>query len=337
MSPGERDPEREARRAKRLAERAAQRAARKVQQARRAEERAARLADRASEARERRVERPIDESIEDLVEEVTGRISDKAEEWIDSRAESLFEAGTSSNRRVKRAAERARRDADRAKRAVEEASVYAAVKHADELDVDDDQAGPETGRSSRGRRRRRDRNWSWAYDLEAEFFGRRGGRRGRRRFHGQLYRDSRGAKICGVCAGMADYLGMERWQVRLVALIGLGVIGQVVLPAYFIAYFLLDEKPKYREVTDKFREVVADDGHAEAVRRQRQASRGGWSKSGQKDRRPRTPSVSNGQSLRIANDKFADIEERLRSMESHVTSSRFELQRELRKISGEDA
>jgi hypothetical protein len=47
--------------------------------------------------------------------------------------------------------------------------------------------------------------------------------------------------------------------------------------------------------------------------------------------------MSNTETLRTAKDKFADIEVRLRSMESHVTSSKFELQRELRKIAGEDA
>ena len=34
--------------------------------------------------------------------------------------------------------------------------------------------------------------------------------------------------------------------------------------------------------------------------------------------------------------KFQNLEERLRAMESHVTDSRFELQREFRKISGEN-
>lgn len=48
------------------------------------------------------------------------------------------------------------------------------------------------------------------------------------------------------------------------------------------------------------------------------------------------PVMNNVQTMKVAKEKFSDIEQRLREMESHVTSSRFELQRELKKISGED-
>lgn len=46
--------------------------------------------------------------------------------------------------------------------------------------------------------------------------------------------------------------------------------------------------------------------------------------------------LNNEQAMKTAREKFADIEQRLRQMESHVTSSRFELQREFRKMVGED-
>jgi hypothetical protein len=57
---------------------------------------------------------------------------------------------------------------------------------------------------------------------------------------------------------------------------------------------------------------------------------------GRKHRAMPEPRVSNAQSVRVAKSKFMDLENRLRSMESHVTDSKFELQRELRKISGEN-
>ncbi len=53
----------------------------------------------------------------------------------------------------------------------------------------------------------------------------------------------------------------------------------------------------------------------------------------QSEEAPKTP---NPQVLRQAKMKFGDIEDRLRAMESHVTSPKFELHQELKKISGDD-
>ncbi|MCH8240829.1 MAG: hypothetical protein IIB62_12445 [Proteobacteria bacterium] len=55
-----------------------------------------------------------------------------------------------------------------------------------------------------------------------------------------------------------------------------------------------------------------------------------------KDSNYQKPRMSNGQALRTARSKFTELEDRVRSMESHVTSSKFELQRELKKLSGEN-
>ncbi|MDZ7686143.1 MAG: hypothetical protein U5O39_14965 [Gammaproteobacteria bacterium] len=93
----------------------------------------------------------------------------------------------------------------------------------------------------------------------------------------------------------------------------------------FIAYFLMDDKPYYRRVTDRYPEE--EDAFEEDLTMAQQASRDGSSQ----------PAISNTEAFQQAKQKFADLEERLRSIESRVTSSRFELQRELQKISGDDA
>ena len=92
-------------------------------------------------------------------------------------------------------------------------------------------------------------------------------------------------------------------------------------------YFLMDDKPYYRRVTDAYDESDDNDDFEENMT----SNKGGSSRRGAKS------GMSNVETLKVAKQKFADLEDRLRSMESHVTSSRFELQRELRKISGEDA
>ncbi|MDP4641073.1 MAG: PspC domain-containing protein [Pseudomonadales bacterium] len=149
-----------------------------------------------------------------------------------------------------------------------------------------------------------------------------------------LYRDKARGKVLGVCAGMADYLEVEIWQVRLFALLGLLFVGSVTLPVYFILYFLMEDKPYYRQVTDRFDDEAEGRGdYRDAAEAPRHSAS---ERHNNRSNRSNHSNRSNGQILRSAKSKFADLEARVRSMESHVTSSRFELQREIRKIAGDE-
>lgn len=59
-----------------------------------------------------------------------------------------------------------------------------------------------------------------------------------------LAKDPDHAKLGGVCAGVARYLDISRFFVRLCALIALCVAPQVILLAYGIAWLVLDEDPE---------------------------------------------------------------------------------------------
>ena len=67
----------------------------------------------------------------------------------------------------------------------------------------------------------------------------------RHRFHRWgsrvLMLDSAYKKVGGVCAGLARYLGISRFFVRLAALIGLCLAPRAILIAYGLAYFILDD------------------------------------------------------------------------------------------------
>ncbi len=304
----QRDAERAARRARRLAERAEQRAFRRVEQARQAAERADKLSEQAKTYR--RSER----SFEDYVDEVTQKWEQKAGDWIDRSTSGLFREDDDrdnsvhdSARSAEQAAIKAREGASRAERQAAEAAAKAR-------------------RSARVRdRARRQAGYAGARRT------RTGSLRSRLNSGRGLYRDKRHKKVCGVCAGVADYLAIDTWKVRLVAVLGLIFVPSVAVPVYFISYFLMDDKPYYRQVTDRFDDVYEDvdvDVDETEVEMTQQRDRG--------DMRPR-PSASNADTFRRAKQKFSALEDRLRLMESHVTSSRFELQRELRKIAGEDA
>ena len=57
-----------------------------------------------------------------------------------------------------------------------------------------------------------------------------------------LYRDKQNSKILGVCAGIADYTGINVFWVRLATLLLIPMTGFVV-PLYFISGLLLGQKP----------------------------------------------------------------------------------------------
>lgn len=129
----------------------------------------------------------------------------------------------------------------------------------------------------------------------------------------RLYRDPANAKICGVCAGIANYYGMEHWVVRCLAVTGLIFASQIVFPAYWIAYFVMAKPPKGSE--------------SKKSRNQ---------KNGRTDHSSPAPEfgtkLSPRRSLRNVQADLAEAELRLRRMESHVTSDQYELQKELNKI-----
>jgi phage shock protein C len=66
-----------------------------------------------------------------------------------------------------------------------------------------------------------------------------------------LYTDKKNGKIMGVCAGIADYTGINVLWVRLGAVCVVAASWGTALPAYFIAGALLNRKPAEHYVDDK--------------------------------------------------------------------------------------
>ena len=60
-----------------------------------------------------------------------------------------------------------------------------------------------------------------------------------------LYRDKQNSKIMGVCAGIADYTGVNALWVRLGALGLLFLSGGSVIPFYLLMGLLLNKKPEH--------------------------------------------------------------------------------------------
>ena len=134
----------------------------------------------------------------------------------------------------------------------------------------------------------------------------------------KLYRIPRGtgeAKLFGVCAGIANYCGMETLVVRL-ALVALCFLTNFVpLLGYLAAALIMDTEPA----------AATQARHAKRHRRDRRPKRG-------KRRAPSPPPPK----FTAVRRSYDDLERRLQRLERFVTSKRYHLHRELATALGAD-
>lgn len=160
-------------------------------------------------------------------------------------------------------------------------------------------------------RRAADDDESWAHDAE-DLAG----------VSRRLYLDPSRRRIAGVCAGIARYYGVEPWVVRLLAITALLFLPGIVFPAYWVAYFVMERPPGSRGHWRR------RPWHGSAYRAHRARRRDVYSSPAPEF----GPRFSPRRGLRDIQADLSEIELRLRRMEAHVTSGRYELQRELHKI-----
>ena len=66
----------------------------------------------------------------------------------------------------------------------------------------------------------------------------------------RFYLDKRHGKVMGVCAGIADYTGFDVTLVRIFMVVALFMGGGALIPIYFIAAWLADDKPRELQADD---------------------------------------------------------------------------------------
>ena len=142
-------------------------------------------------------------------------------------------------------------------------------------------------------------------------------RRGKR-----LFKNPDKAKICGVCAGLAEYFEFETWVVRLIALSFFLFSGGTAVVAYFVACFILDPKPG----------SIGNKGcfGNERVRHKPAQSEDKKYKATVKDvwKKGKAPS----ETLSNLESSFEKMENKLQNMETFVTSNKYQLQKEFEQI-----
>ncbi len=86
-----------------------------------------------------------------------------------------------------------------------------------------------------------------------------------------IYRNERDRKIGGVCAGIADYLEVSTFMVRLITLGSLFIFGPYTIGAYILCYFVFDADPYTKD--DARRDLREQRRQRKAARREARHTR----------------------------------------------------------------
>jgi phage shock protein C len=67
----------------------------------------------------------------------------------------------------------------------------------------------------------------------------------------KFYLDKKNGKVMGVCSGIADYTGFDVTLVRIMLIAAILIGGGALIPVYFIAGWIADDKPRELAIEDR--------------------------------------------------------------------------------------
>ncbi len=121
----------------------------------------------------------------------------------------------------------------------------------------------------------------------------------------KLYLDKKNGMIAGVCAGIADHFGLDRWLVRIITITLLIFTNSLVIFIYILAWIVLDNKPD-----DYIDDELEKEFAFERIKRK----------------------VTGGNGFSDTFNRFAQLELRMRRLEAYITSKRFDLSKEINDL-----
>ena len=141
----------------------------------------------------------------------------------------------------------------------------------------------------------------------------------------RLYRDPDHGPLFGVCTGIADYLGVEAWIVRLLTVLGVVFIWWIVIPAYIIAIFVMEKKPYDEE------EMSPVHGRYRRSRRRYSRTKEGYQRTVDEfsDSTAKSSMIFR---IGLVKRDIAQMEKKLSRMEHYITSGRYRLDEEFRAL-----
>jgi phage shock protein C len=128
-----------------------------------------------------------------------------------------------------------------------------------------------------------------------------------------FYRDRDRAVLGGVCAGLADYLGFNLKVTRCLAFIAFLMAMPIAIIAYLAAVFLIPSESRRGRDTEA-------DGYCGKRKRRK------YKKEKQNIESPKPPVAEH------INQRCESLDERLKRLEKHVTSKRYQLDQELSRL-----
>ena len=135
----------------------------------------------------------------------------------------------------------------------------------------------------------------------------------------RLYRDADRAMLGGVCAGFANHFGLNLKVTRFLCIIAFLMAMPFALIGYIAAVCLIPAA-SYRE-----REVVVESGCCWSRSRRRRKRR-------RQERCPEPEAPPARRTLAEVREKYKTLDQRLAELEKKVTSPRFQLEQEFRKL-----
>ena len=134
-----------------------------------------------------------------------------------------------------------------------------------------------------------------------------------------FYRSADRAVLGGVCAGVADYFGFNLCVLRFLAIIAFVCAMPMAVIAYLAVVFLIPA----RSGTGQER--------APRPRRKTRSERKFERKQARREARQQEYAVPNEAAIEVR-DKCQSLDKRLAELEKHITSSRYQLDREIRNL-----
>lgn len=144
-----------------------------------------------------------------------------------------------------------------------------------------------------------------------------------------FYRDADRAMLGGVCAGLAGHFGLNLRVTRFLAFIAFLMAMPFAVVAYLFAVFLIPSesgrRPEYEEAR-----YCCWSTRTERSRRKRSRSR--RRRNEEQEYQEATAATPSGPSLHDVKERYKTLDQRLAELEKQVTSPRFQLEQEFRKL-----
>jgi phage shock protein C len=152
-----------------------------------------------------------------------------------------------------------------------------------------------------------------------------------------IYRNPNNSRIAGVCSGIADYLEIGTFSVRLITLLSFFIFGPFTFFAYCVCWIVLERNPDTpRRGSRKQRRKARRDRQAHAGSNADESDMSDMAD----DMDEMTPHVQSSKeaeasiamSMHECSEVFNKVETRLRDVEAFITSKKFRLHCEINRI-----